>query len=111
LPGIELAFDCTGAGALGVDLQTQDSNEVRELIHRLAQENHGWGAPKIHGELMKLGFNISEGSVSPYLRRMHRHEDRAKSWLTFLRNHREMIVAFDLFTVPTLMFQQLTVSS
>ena len=38
---------------------------------------------------------------------MHRHEDRAKSWLTFLRNHREMIVAFDLFTVPTLTFQQL----
>ena len=97
-----------GAGALGGRPgRPKISNEVRELIRRLAQENRGWGAPKIHGELLKLGFDISERSVSRYLRRMHRHEDPGKSWLTFLRNHREMIVAFDFFTVPTVTFQQL----
>ena len=83
------------------------SDEVRELIRQLALENRGWGAPKIHGELLKLGFDISERSVSRYLGRVHRHEDPGKSWLTFLRNHREMIVALDFFTVPTLTFQQL----
>jgi putative transposase len=102
--GFRLYWSCRSRRQPG---RRKISNEVRELIHRLAQENHGWGAPKIHGELMKLGFNISERSVSRYLRRMHRHEDRAKSCLTFLRNHREIIVAFDLFTVPTLTFQQL----
>jgi putative transposase len=83
------------------------TEEIRVLIQRLAQENQGWGAPKIHGELQKLGLVISERSVARYLRRIRRRGDPAKSWLTFLQNHREVIAAFDFFTVPTVTFQLL----
>jgi putative transposase len=85
----------------------QITEEIRELIRCLAQENVGWGAPKIHGELLKLGFQISERSVARYLRRVGRHGDPAKRWRAFLHNHREVIVAFDFFTVPTVTFQLL----
>ena len=79
------------------------TSEVRDLIRRLAQENSGWGAPKIHGELLKLGLEISERTVARYLRGVQRRGDPGKSWLTFLHNHREVIVALDFFTVPTLL--------
>jgi hypothetical protein len=62
--------------------------EVRALIRRLADENADWGAPKIHGELQKLGCVISELSVARYLRRMRRRGDPGKRWLAFLHNHR-----------------------
>ena len=81
--------------------------EIRGLIRRRAEENVDWGAPKIHGELQKLGFVVSERSVARYLRRIRRHSDPDKGWLAFLQNHREVIVAFDFFTVPTLTFQLL----
>src|SRR5262245_52887093 len=81
--------------------------EIRVLIRRLADENPDWGAPKIHGELQKLGFVVSERTVARYLRRPHRRGNGAKRWLAFLQNHREAIVAFDFFTVPTLTFQVL----
>jgi hypothetical protein len=81
------------------------TEEIRELIRRLANENTDWGAPKIHGELQKLGFVVSERTVARYLRRLNRRSNGAKRWLAFLQNHREAIVAFDLFTVPTLTFQ------
>jgi putative transposase len=77
------------------------------LIRRMAEENSGWGAPKVHGELLKLGFVVSERSVARYLRRIRRRGDPAKRWLAFLHNHREVIVAFDFFTVPTVTFQLL----
>jgi hypothetical protein len=83
------------------------TEEIRELIRRLAQENSNWGAPKIHGELIKLGFQISERTVARYLRRVGRRGDPAKRWRAFLQNHREVIVAFDFFTVPTVTFQLL----
>src|ERR1700687_2685665 len=74
----------------------------------MAAENSDWGAPKIHGELLKLGFEVSERTVARYLRRMRpRRGDPAKRWLSFLANHREVIVAFDFFTVPTLTFRLL----
>ena len=79
--------------------------EIRVLIRRLAQENTDWGAPKIHGELQKLGFVLSERTVARYLRRIHRRGDPAKKWLAFLHHHREAIVALDLFTVPTATFR------
>ena len=60
-----------------------------------------WGAPKIHGELLKLGFEVSERTVARYLRRIRRRGDPGKRWLAFLQNHREVIAAFDFFTVPT----------
>jgi hypothetical protein len=66
-----------------------------------------WGAPKIHGELLKLGFMVSERSVSRYLRAVKRRGDPGKRWLVFLRNHREVIVALDFFTVPTVSFRVL----
>jgi len=81
--------------------------EIRALIRRLAEENPNWGAPRIHGELQKLGFVVSERTVARYLQRVQRHGDPGKSWLTFLTNHREVIAAFDFFTVPTLTFQVL----
>ena len=81
--------------------------EIQELIQRMAKENPTWGAPKIHGELRKLGFKVSERSVSRYIRAIQRRGDPGRRWLTFLRNHREAIVAMDFFTVPTVSFRVL----
>jgi hypothetical protein len=83
------------------------TEEIRVLIRRLAKENSDWGAPKIHGELQKLGFVLSERTVARYLRSLQRRGDPAKKWPAFLRNHREAIVALDLFTVPTVTFRVL----
>ena len=80
------------------------SPEVRALIFRMAGENPTWGAPRIHGELLKLGFDLSEPTVSRWLRRAPRTPTPAQRWLAFLRNHREAIAAMDFFTVPTLTF-------
>ena len=80
------------------------SKEVRALIFRMVTENPTWGAPRIHGELLKLGFDLSERSVSRWMQRAPRDPDVVKRWLTFLRNHREAIAAMDFFTVPTLTF-------
>jgi serine/threonine protein kinase len=79
-------------------------SEIRELIFRMAVENPTWGAPRIHGELMKLGFKVSEPTVSRWLRRVPRTPNPTQRWLTFLRNHRQAIAAMDFFTVPTLTF-------
>jgi putative transposase len=84
--------------------RTGVSKEVRALIFRMVAENPTWGAPRIHGELLKLGFEVSERSVSRWIRRAPRDPDSVKRWLTFLRNHREAIAAMDFFTVPTLTF-------
>ena len=65
--------------------------EIHTLIRQLAQENSTWGAPKIHGELLKSGFAVSERTVARYPRRIRRRGDPGKRWLTFLTNHREMI--------------------
>jgi hypothetical protein len=81
--------------------------EIRVLIRRLAQENRDWGAPKIHGELQKLGFVVSERTVARYLRSIQRRGDPGKRWLAFLRNHREAIVALEFFTVPPAAFRVL----
>jgi len=82
--------------------------EVRDLIRRVASEN-GWGAPRIHAELLKLGFAVSERTVSRYLPRRPTNPDAVKRWLAFLRNHREVIAGVDFFTVPTATFQMLHV--
>jgi hypothetical protein len=81
--------------------------ELRALIRRLAQENTDWGAPKIHGELQKLGFVLSERTVACYLSLTQRRGDLGKKWFAFIHNHRETIVAFDFFTVPTATFRVL----
>jgi len=80
------------------------SEEIQALIFRMAAENPTWGAPRIHGELLKLGFQLSEPTVSRWLQRIPRTPDPAQGWLTFLRNHRDAIAAMDFFTVPTITF-------
>ena len=67
--------------------------EVRELIFQMVSENPTWGAPRIHGELLMLGFDISERTVSRWMKRTLRDPEPAKRWLAFLRNHREAIAA------------------
>jgi len=81
--------------------------EIRALIRRLAKENPGWGAPRIQGELLKLGFDVSERTVSRYLRRLSPPDQARKLWAAFLRNHREVIGAMDFFAVPTVTFRVL----
>ncbi len=83
------------------------SEEIRTLIRTMATENAGWGAPRIHGELLELEFEVSERTVARYLRCLRHRGDPAKRWLAFLANHREVIVALELFSVPTLTFQLL----
>src|SRR3989475_2093347 len=81
--------------------------EVRELIFRMVVENPTWGAPRIHGELLMLGFDVSERTISRWMKRAPRDPELARRWLTFLRNHREAIAAMDFFTVPTITFSWL----
>jgi putative transposase len=83
------------------------SQEIRDLIVRMAAENPTWGAPRMHGELIKLGFRISEPTVSRWLRRARKNTDPSQRWLTFLKNHRDAIAAMDFFTVPTPTFSVL----
>jgi putative transposase len=83
------------------------SREIRDLIFRMVAENPTWGAPRIHGELLMLGFEVSERTISRQMRRSPRDSEPAKRWLTFLRNHREAIAAMDFFTIPTITFSVL----
>src|ERR1700741_5281132 len=78
--------------------------EVRDLIFRMVAENPTWGAPRIHGELLMLGFDVSERTISRWMKRAPRDRGPGKRWLTFLRNHREAIAAMDFFTVTTVTF-------
>jgi len=80
------------------------SKDLRELIFRMVAENRTWGAPRIHGELKMLGFDISERTVLRWMRKAPRYPGLAKRWMTFLSNHREVIAAMDFFTVPSLTF-------
>ena len=72
---------------------------IRKLVEKMEAANPLWGAPRIHGELMKLGVDISEGTVSRLLRR--RHHPSGQTWRTFLTNHVTVLVSMDFFTVPT----------
>jgi putative transposase len=69
----------------------------------MVAEDPTWGA-RIHGELLMLGFDVSERTVSRWMKRPSRESDSAQRWLAFLRNHREAIAAMDFFTVPTITF-------
>jgi putative transposase len=81
--------------------------EVRALIRRMAQANPRWGAPRIHGELLKLGLAISQATVSKYL--VRRRMPPSQTWRTCLANHVGTLVSTDFFTVPTLLFKVLFV--
>ena len=77
------------------------------MIRTMSRENPLWGAPRIHGELLKLGIDIGETSVSKYL--VRRHKPPSQTWRTFLDNHVKTMVSVDFFTVPTIRFQVLYV--
>jgi transposase InsO family protein len=78
---------------------------LRELIRRMSGENPLWGAPRIHGELLMLGFDVAQSTVSKYMERSGRPP--SQSWTTFLRNQAEAIAAIDMCVVPTLTFERL----
>ena len=83
------------------------SAEVRALIRRMSQENSLWGAPRIHGELLKLGYDICESTIAKYM--VHRPGPPSQTWQTFIRNHMAEIAAIDFFTVPTATFRTIYV--
>jgi hypothetical protein len=79
--------------------------ELRALIRRMSIDNPLWGAPRIHGELLKLGFEVAQSSVAKYM--VKRPEPPSQAWRTFLRNHAPDIAAMDLFVAPTIGFDLL----
>ena len=79
--------------------------EIRQLIRQMSVANPLWGAPRIHGELLKLGIDVGQTSVAKYMAR--RRGPASQGWRTFLRNHADGIAAMDLFVVPTISFQLL----
>jgi transposase InsO family protein len=83
----------------------QIDTELRALIRLMSTENSFWGAPRIHGELLKLGFEVAQSSVAKYM--VKRRGPPSQGWRAFLRNHAQDIAAMDLFVVPTIGFDQL----
>ncbi len=83
------------------------SLETRELIRQMSKANPLWGAPRIHGELLKLGIEISQATVAKYMSRQG--QPPSQSWRTFLKNHVQQIVAIDFLIVRTLNFRLLFV--
>ena len=80
----------------------QIDSDLRALIQKISLENPLWGAPRIHGELLKLGFEVAQSSVAKYMAK--RSRPPSQGWRTFLRNHAPDIAAMDLFVVPTISF-------
>ena len=81
--------------------------EPRDLVRRMCKENPLWGAPRIHGELLKLGFDVAQSTVSKYM--LRRRGPPSQRWKTFLRNHADGIASVDFLIVPTLAFERLFV--
>src|SRR5882724_8051192 len=79
--------------------------DLRALIRRMSVENLLWGAPRIHGELLKLGFEVGQSSVAKYM--VKRRGPPSQGWRTFLRNHTPDIAAMDFFVIPTIGFKLL----
>jgi len=79
--------------------------ELRTLIRQMSMENLLWGAPRIHGELLKLGFSVAQSTVATYM--VKRRGPPSQGWRTFLRNHAPDMAAMDLFVVPTIGFKLL----
>jgi hypothetical protein len=83
----------------------QIDTKLRGLVRRMSVENPLWGAPRIHGELLKLGFEVAQSSVAKYM--VKRRGPPSQGWRTFLHNHAPDIAAMDLFVVPTIGFDLL----
>ena len=80
-------------------------HELRALIAEMSQANPLWGAPRIHGELLKLGFDVAQSTVAKYM--VRRRGPPSQGWKAFLRNHAPDISAIDMFVVPTVGFRLL----
>jgi transposase InsO family protein len=106
---------CGGIGpafaAIGVGNRTRGEGrpriqiELRALIRQMSTENPLWGAPRIHGELLKLGFSVAQSTVAKYM--VKRRGPPSQGWKTFLRNHAPDIAAMDMFLLPTIGFKLL----
>jgi hypothetical protein len=83
----------------------QIDTELRALIWLMSTENPFWGAPRIHGGLLNLGFEVAQSSVAKYM--VKRRRPPSQGWRPFLRNHAQDIAAMDLFVVPTIGFDLL----
>ena len=75
----------------------------------MARDNPNWGAPEVHSEMLKLGYKVSERTVSRYMPKRPKAPDAIKRWKVFLRNHRHCLAGMDFFTVPTILFRNLYV--
>jgi hypothetical protein len=93
--------------AIGVGNRTRGEGapriELCALIRQMSTENHLWGAPRIHGELLKLGFSVARSTVAKYM--VKRRGPPSQGWRTFLRNRAPDIAAMDMFVVPTIGFK------
>ncbi len=92
---------CNKLGRPGID------PEIRKLIREMSQANVLWGAPRIHGELLKLGIDVSQATVRRYM--IKHRKPPSQHWRTFLDNHLKNTVSIDLFVVPTINFKLLFV--
>src|SRR4029077_17679280 len=100
------AFVVIGVGkSLGRGGRPQIETELRALIRRMSIENPLWGAQRIHGELLKLGFDVAQSSVAKYM--VKRRRPPSQAWRVILRNHARDIAAMDLFVIPTIGFDLL----
>src|ERR1019366_2622419 len=81
------------------------NHELRDLVRRMCEENALWGAPRIHGELLKLGFDVAQSTVTKYM--LRGRAPPSQGWKTFLLNHADGIASVDFLIVPTLTFQRL----
>ena len=100
--GFRLYWRCKSRRRVGRPAVPAD---IRDLIRTISRDNPLWGAPRIHGELLKLGIDIAQSTVAKYMSR--RHGPRSPGWQAFLRNHTAHIAGIDLFVVPTVGFKLL----
>jgi transposase InsO family protein len=106
--GFKLYWKSISRGGKNKGRQPLDK-EIKAIIRHISNNNPTWGAPRIHGELLKLGFNVSERSVSRYLAKIspEPYGNKINKWMTFIKNHGKGIAAMDFFVVPTLFFKRL----
>jgi len=102
--GFRLFWRCKCGGKGG---RPKVPEELRDLIRAMSRANPLWGAPRVHGELLKLGIEVSQSTVATYMVKPPHPPDQ--TWTTFLRNHVHQLASTDFFVVPTLKFQLLYV--
>src|SRR5262249_33753992 len=98
--GFRLYWRCKSRRRVGRPAVPAD---IRDLIRTISRDNPLWGAPRVHGELLKLGIDIAQSTVAKYM--SQRRGPRSPGWQAFLRNHTAHIAGIDLFVVPTIGFQ------